>query len=218
MPALGGWLAQRNGTNQKGIVEALRSAGKAWFEDLTRPLIAWLDTRGVTPNQVSTAGLIVTLTSTPLIATGWLTTGALVFGFGSLTDALDGALARRRASTSKLGAFLDSTFDRIGEGAALGALAVYFADHRETGAVAATAVALIGGNLTSYIRARAEALGIECEVGWASRTERVCILGFGMLFHVQEIMIYLLAALTAWTATQRMWHVYRRVDSPSSFN
>ena len=192
-------------------MEALRRAGKAWLEKATHPLIAWFDARRVTPNQLSVTGLIVTLASTPLIATGWLTTGAILFGLGSLTDALDGALARHHAQASKFGAFLDSTFDRIGEGAALVALAVYFANADRNAAVAATAVAMLSGNLTSYVRARAESLGVNCEVGWVSRTERVTIMGLGMLLHVPEYMIYLLAALTSFTVGQRVWHVHRRL-------
>jgi CDP-diacylglycerol---glycerol-3-phosphate 3-phosphatidyltransferase len=192
-------------------VEAIRRASKAWFEDVAAPLIEWLDSRRITPNQVSTTGLVVTLSSTPLIAEGWLSVGAIVFCVGSLSDAVDGALARRQGRATQFGAFLDSTFDRIGEGAALAALAIYFAVHREMAAVGAAVIALLGGNLTSYVRARAETLGIECEVGWVSRTERVFIMSMGMLCHVPVVMIWTLAALTVVTAGQRVWYVYRRM-------
>ncbi len=194
-------------------MEAIRRASKAWFEDVSAPLVEWLDSRRITPNQVSTTGLAVTLSSTPFIAEGWLTTGALIFGVGSLSDAVDGALARRQGRATKFGAFLDSTFDRIGEGAVLAALAVYFAVHREMWAVGATVLSLLGGNLTSYVRARAEALGIECEVGWVSRTERVFIMSVGMMCHVAVPMIWVLATLTIITSGQRVWHVYRRITA-----
>ena len=194
-------------------MEAIRRASKAWFEDVASPAIAWLDTRRVTPNQVSTTGLVLTLSSAPLIAEGWLSTGAVLFGIGSLSDAVDGALARRQGRTSRFGAFLDSTFDRIGEGAALAALAVYFAFQGEPAAVGAAMIALLAGNLTSYVRARAEALGIDCEVGWASRIERVVIMSVGMVLHVPVPMIWLLAALTVVTVGQRVWHVHSRMTS-----
>jgi CDP-diacylglycerol--glycerol-3-phosphate 3-phosphatidyltransferase len=209
MPPLG--AAAKPHVTAAEIVEAIRRASKAWFEDLSAPLVEWLDARRVTPNQVSTTGLVVTLSSTPFVAEGWLAVGALIFGVGSLSDAVDGALARRQGRSTRFGAFLDSTFDRIGEGAVLAALAVHFAVHREMWAVGATVLSLLGGNLTSYVRARAETLGIDCEVGWVSRTERVFIMGVGMLFHVAVPMIWVLAALTMVTAGQRVWHVYRRM-------
>jgi CDP-diacylglycerol--glycerol-3-phosphate 3-phosphatidyltransferase len=182
---------------------------KQHFEAATAGLVAALADRGVTPTQVSLAGLAVTIASAPLIASGWLTVGALVFGFGSLADAIDGALARRLGVVSDFGAFLDSTLDRVGEAAGLAGLAAYFVAQGEVWAVVLVVVALAAGNLTSYVRARAESLGVACSDGWMSRTERVFVFGLGLLLHLPEIMIVVLATATSVTAAQRFVVVRR---------
>jgi len=189
------------------IVEALRSSIKQGWEKLTEGLVAFLAARGVTPNQVSFAGLFITIASAPLFAEGWLSLGAWIFAAGSVTDSIDGALARKTATFSEVGAFLDSTFDRIGEAAALAGVAVFLARQGSDVAVGAIVLALLGGSLTSYVRARAESLGIECTVGWISRTERVIIMGVLLVVHLPEVMAYVLALATCFTALQRILHV-----------
>ena len=109
------------------IVEALRTSIKQGWERLTEGIVAFLAARGVTPNQVSFAGLFVTIASAPFFAEGWLSLGAWIFAAGSVTDSIDGALARKTGTFSEVGAFLDSTFDRIGEAAALAGVAVFLA-------------------------------------------------------------------------------------------
>jgi CDP-diacylglycerol--glycerol-3-phosphate 3-phosphatidyltransferase len=189
------------------IVEALRSSIKQGWERLTEGIVAFLAARGVTPNQVSFAGLFVTIASAPLFAEGWLSLGAWIFAAGSVTDSIDGALARKTGTFSEVGAFLDSTFDRIGEAAALAGVAVFLARQGSDLAVGAIVLALLGGSLTSYVRARAESLGIECTVGWISRTERVFIMGMLLVVHLPELMAYVLALATCFTALQRILHV-----------
>ncbi len=200
------------------IVEALRTSIKQGWERLTQGLVAMLAACGVTPNQVSFAGLFVTIASAPLFAQGWLSLGAWIFAAGSLTDSIDGALARRTETFSEVGAFLDSTFDRIGEAAALAGVAIYLAGRGSDLAVGAIVIALLGGSLTSYVRARAEALGIACTVGWFSRTERVIIMGALLVVHLPELMAYVLALTTCFTAGQRIVHVHRALANapPSS--
>jgi len=188
-------------------VEALRTSIKQGWERLTERLVGLLAATGVTPNQVSLAGLLIAVSSAPLFATGWLSLGAWIFAAGSVTDSFDGALARRTGRTSEVGAFLDSIFDRIGEAAALAGVAVYLAAADRYLAVGAIVIALLGGNLTSYVRARAEALGIACTVGWISRTERVFIMGILLVVHLPEVMAYVLAVATCFTAGQRIFHV-----------
>lgn len=184
---------------------------KQHFEASTAGVVRWLDRRGATPTQVSLAGAAIACLSTPLIASGWLTTGALVFGVGTFCDAFDGALARHQRTVSEFGAFLDSTLDRVGEAAGLAGVAAYFALNGQAWPVVLVVIALLGGNLTSYVRARAESLGIECSDGWFSRIERVCLFGFGLLIHQPLIMIYLLAIATCATAVQRILLVRRAI-------
>lgn len=188
-------------------MEALRSSIKQGWERLTDGIVVFLAARGATPNQVSFAGLLVTIASAPLFAQGWLSLGAWIFAAGSVTDSIDGALARKTGMNSEVGAFLDSTFDRIGEAVALAGVAVYLARNGSEFAVGAIVIALLGGSLTSYVRARAEALGIECTVGWISRTERVFIMGILLVVHLPEVMAYVLACATCFTAGQRINHV-----------
>ena len=109
--------------------------------------------------------------------------------------------------STEAGAFLDSTFDRIGEAVALAGVAVFLARQGSDLAVGAIVVALLGGSLTSYVRARAETLGIECTVGWISRTERVFIMGILLVVHLPQLMAYVLALATCFTAAQRILHV-----------
>lgn len=191
------------------IVEALRTSIKQGWERLTSGTVGVLATHGVTPNQLSFFGLFVTIAAAPLFAQGWLSLGAWIFAAGSVTDSLDGALARRTGTATEAGAFLDSTFDRIGEGAALAGVAIFLARQGSDFAVGAIVIALLGGNMTSYVRARAEALGIECTVGWISRTERVFIMGVLLVVHLPEVMAYVLAVATCFTAGQRILHVRR---------
>jgi len=189
-------------------VEAYRTAFKQGWERITSGFVDWLAARGVTPNQISVAGLLISIASAPLLAYGWLSTGAWVLAFGSVSDSIDGALARRTGSFSEVGAFLDSTFDRIGEGAALAGVAIFLAREGNDLAVGAVVLGLLGGSVTSYVRARAESLGIECSVGWFARTERILIMCWLLVFHLPALMAYLLAAATCFTAGQRIWHVH----------
>jgi CDP-diacylglycerol--glycerol-3-phosphate 3-phosphatidyltransferase len=188
-------------------VEAFRTSIKQGWERLTSGVVDALAQYGVTPNQISFVGLMLSIASAPLFALGWLSTGAWVLAIGSVSDSIDGALARRTGTFSEVGAFLDSTFDRIGEAVALAGVAIYFAREGDDLAVGAVVIAVLGGNLTSYVRARAEALGIECTVGWFSRVERVSLMCILLVFHLPTVMIYLLAIATCATAAQRILHV-----------
>jgi CDP-diacylglycerol---glycerol-3-phosphate 3-phosphatidyltransferase len=201
------WSKMHAAPEPEGIVEALRTSIKQGWERLTEGLVGLLAARGVTPNQVSFVGLLIAISAAPLFATGWLSLGAWIFAAGSVTDSFDGALARRTGRVSEVGAFLDSIFDRIGEAVALAGVAMYLAIDGRSFAVGAIVIALLGGNLTSYVRARAEALGISCTVGWISRTERVFIMGILLVVHLPEVMAYVLAVATCFTAGQRIVHV-----------
>src|SRR6478736_2757275 len=127
-----------------------------------------------------------------------------------------GARAQRRRVRAPFGAFLDSTLDRIEEGIVLAAVAGYFALEGDRVAAAAVVVAVLASLMVSYTRARAEALGVECKVGIATRPVRVVILSIGLLFargaslgdfQLLEPAVYVLAALSLITVGQRIWHV-----------
>jgi CDP-diacylglycerol---glycerol-3-phosphate 3-phosphatidyltransferase len=177
----------------------------------------------LTPNAISLTGLILNLTAAVLITQRLLFLAGVAFIVGSVMDTLDGRYSRMSGKGTLFGAFLDSTLDRIEEGVVLTAAAWYFADRGDAIAAAACVVTVLGSLMVSYTRARAEALGVECRVGIATRPVRVVILSAGLVFakgagvlDVQLLApaIYAMAALTALTVAQRVWHVRRELNAP----
>ena len=174
----------------------------------------------VTPNTLTAAGVTLCLAAAVLVPFEnrdellfyWV--GAAVFVIGSILDILDGALARAGGSTTPFGAFLDSTTDRVGEGAMLGAIALVFARGGNDTAVAFTVAAVAGSFLVPYVRAKAESLGLRGDVGLGSRAERVVLITAGLVlapWGALQWAIYLLAA-TAWlTVLQRILHVRKQL-------
>ena len=137
-------------------------------------------------------------------------------------DTLDGRYSRMSGKGTLFGAFLDSTLDRIEEGIVLAAVAGYFAATGDDFAAAMCVVAVLGSLMVSYTRARAEALGVECKVGLATRPVRVVLLSIGLVFakgaglgdfELLAPAIYVIAALTTVTAIQRVWHVRNELSS-----
>ncbi len=131
-------------------------------------------------------------------------------------DTLDGRYSRMSGKGTEFGAFLDSTLDRIEEGIVLTAVAYQFADAGDAVPAAACVFVVLGSLMVSYTRARAEALGVECKVGIATRPVRVVLLSIGLVFGAGDLIssvdllpaaIYVMAALTAFTVGQRVWHV-----------
>jgi len=175
----------------------------------------------VTPNALTAAGVSLCLAAAVLVPFAsrneilvyWL--AALVFVVGSVLDILDGALARAGGKSTPFGAFLDSTTDRVGEGAVLAAIAFAFARDGNEAAVALTVAAVAGSFLVPYTRARAEALGLRGDVGLGSRAERVVVITAGLVLAPWGILQWALALLaaTAWlTVGQRILHVHKQLS------
>ena len=185
----------------------------------SRSIVGLARTR-ITPNALTTAGVSLCLAAAVLVYFEyhdkllfyWV--GALVFVVGSILDILDGALARAGGKTTPFGSFLDSTTDRVGEGAMLGAIALIFARHGNEVALGATIAAIAGSFLVSYTRAKAEALGLRGDVGFGSRAERVVAITAGLVLAPWGLLqwaIYLLTA-TAWlTVLQRILFVRKQL-------
>jgi CDP-diacylglycerol--glycerol-3-phosphate 3-phosphatidyltransferase len=174
----------------------------------------------LTPNAISLSGLLLNLAAAVLITQRLFFLAGLAFIVGSVMDTLDGRYSRMSGKGTLFGAFLDSTLDRIEEGLVLTAVAWYFADQGDAVAASACVITVLGSLMVSYTRARAEALGVECQVGLATRPVRVVILSVGLVFAkgagVVDIellapAIYAMAALTAFTVGQRVWHVRREL-------
>ena len=164
----------------------------------------------LTPNAISLTGLLLCLVAAGLIFADHYFLGGLAFIVGSVCDTLDGRYSRMSGKGTQFGAFLDSTLDRIEEGIVLTAVAAVFAAQDDQFAAAATVVAVLASLMVSYTRARAEALGVECTVGIASRAVRVVILSAGLLLADLGLLapsVYVLAALGTITVLQRIFHV-----------
>jgi len=175
----------------------------------------------LTPNAISITGFVLNIAAAVLITQRLFFLGGVAFIVGSVMDTLDGRYSRMSGKGSLFGAFLDSTLDRIEEGVVLAAVAWYFADSGDAVAAAACVLAVLGSLMVSYTRARAEALGVECKVGIATRPVRVVLLSAGLVFakgaslgdfELLAPAIYVMAGLTAVTVVQRVWHVRRALE------
>jgi CDP-diacylglycerol--glycerol-3-phosphate 3-phosphatidyltransferase len=182
---------------------------------VAHPLAAGLQRLGVTPNQVTFVGLLLTFAAAWALAQGRFPLATALLLVGSVCDMLDGDLARLSGNASRFGAFLDSTIDRYAELALFFGAALYFAAAGEVSIVAATFLAASGSILVSYARARAEGLGLECKVGLMERPERLVVLILATAFGPVALTwaLWGLAGLTHATAIQRIVHVQRTLRS-----
>ncbi|MGA7398172.1 MAG: CDP-alcohol phosphatidyltransferase family protein [Solirubrobacterales bacterium] len=178
----------------------------------------------LTPNAISMVGLVGNVIAAVLITQGMFVLGGIAFILGSIMDTLDGRYSRMSGKGTLFGAFLDSTLDRIEEGIVITAIAWYFAEQGDSLAAAACVYVVLGSLMVSYTRARAEALGVECKVGLATRPVRVVLLSIGILFanglgigdfSLLAASIYVMAALTTVTVIQRVWHVRGELKAES---
>jgi CDP-diacylglycerol---glycerol-3-phosphate 3-phosphatidyltransferase len=179
----------------------------------------------LTPNAISMTGFVLNLAAAVLITQRLFFLAGLAFIVGSVMDTLDGRYSRMSGKGTLFGAFLDSTLDRIEEGVVLIAVAGYFAARGDDFAAAMCVAVVLGSLMVSYTRARAEALGVECKVGLATRPVRVVVLSIGLVFakgaslgdfELLAASIYTLAALTTFTTIHRVLHVKRQLDEASA--
>ena len=205
---------------ETAVLERLKQGYTTGARTLASRSIVGLARTRITPNALTTAGVSLCLAAAVLVYFEnrdellfyWL--GAFVFVVGSILDVLDGALARAGGKTTPFGSFLDSTTDRVGEGAMLGAIALIFSRHGNEVALGAAVAAIAGSFLVSYTRAKAEALGLRGDVGFGSRAERVIAITAGLVLAPWGVLpwaIYLLTA-TAWlTVLQRILFVRKQL-------
>jgi CDP-diacylglycerol--glycerol-3-phosphate 3-phosphatidyltransferase len=174
----------------------------------------------LTPNAISLTGFSLNLAAAGLIVGRLFFLAGIAFIVGSIMDTLDGRYSRMSGKGTHFGAFLDSTLDRLEEGIVLTAVGAYFASQHNQVAVAAVVAAVLFSLMVSYTRARAEALGVQCKVGLATRPVRVVILSIGLVlargasighFYLLAPAVYVLAGLTILTTIQRIVHVHREL-------
>lgn len=179
------------------------------------PVIRLLASMGVSPSAVTVGGLLVCLGASWLAWKGLYWQAGVTMMAGSLFDALDGGIARLTGKVSKAGAALDSSLDRVAESALFIAILAGRAGSEHVTLLYAAPLALAGSLMVSYVRARSEGLGIRCDVGFFTRTERlvvmvVALLAAGAAGSVALLVGCVVVALGAWvTAVQRLITVYR---------
>ena len=183
----------------------------------TEPVVTVLVKTHVTPNAVTCLGLLITIAAAVLISLNHAFAAGFVVLFAGLFDMLDGALARRTNNVTKFGGVLDSTLDRVSEAVVLIGIAVFYANQHLTWGVALAGIAMMSSQLVSYIRAKAEALNINCEIGVFTRPERIVILSIGLLLskfeNVLLITLAIIATLSLFTASQRLFFVWKKIKS-----
>lgn len=198
--------------------EQLRGAVRSYFEE---PGARLFQSVGLTPNAITLLGFAVCVVSAYLVASGWLLWGGVAFLVGSILDLMDGALARLTGRETPFGALLDSVFDRLGEAALFVGLGIYAlrADHSDEYRaffITALLLALIFSQGVSYLRARGEGLGVFTRAGLMTRTERVILLGIGLLLGWIPWLLFsilvLMAAVSCFTLFQRMFTIRNMLD------
>jgi len=183
----------------------------------TEPVARLLSKTAITPTTITWFGFLLSLGAATLIITGHPFAAGLVVLIAGFFDMLDGALARYTNRTTRFGAILDSTLDRLSEAVVLLALLVLYAREQLIAQTLLVGVALLGSLLVSYIRARAEALGLECQAGLFTRPERVIVLALGLLLnqiaYALVIALGIIAIFSFITIVQRLLFVWQQTKT-----
>jgi len=178
---------------------------------ITTPVVRILSKSGITPNALTFINLALNVVAAYVIATGHFLLGGVLVLVAGLFDLLDGALARFTKQTTRFGAILDSVADRISEAAILCGLLIWYIPQEEASLeIVLIFVVLIGSFLVSYIRARAEGLGWQCQVGLFTRAERVIVLAIGLLINQIFIALCVLVIFVFITVVQRLVYLWKQ--------
>ena len=178
---------------------------RKWGATVIQPIALFLARLGLTPNTITILGFLMTAAVAVVLATG-RTQLAGVLLIGTLAfDAVDGTLARLMGTTSRFGAFLDSTLDRWAEVVIYAALVWVFLESGQDNGVLLAVAALATSLMVSYTRARAEGAGFQCKEGLLTRFERIVILIAGLIFNQVIWALAIIAILAGFTAVQRIW-------------
>ena len=193
----------------KSISGRIGTGGK-WILD---SLVAWLSNLHINPNVLTLIGLLINIFAMVLFAKGIFLWAGLVILFAGVFDIVDGEVARRTQRVTKFGAFFDSVIDRYSDLLLLLGLIIWYAKINRIFYVGLTGLVLIGSVLTSYSRARAESLIPACKVGFLERPERVVLLIIGSLFDRMPAVLWVMAILSNWTVSQRIWYTWREASA-----
>lgn len=194
------------------IEQKARDVTRPALEIIGRTLNRW----NVSPNAVTYVGLVLTTGVAVLAALGQIQLAGVAYIVAAVCDAMDGTLARVSGRGSRFGAFLDSTIDRFEESIVFVGLAVYYARTGGEWEIPLILVVTVASLMVSYTRARAEALGISCTVGFMTRPPRVFVLIVGLILDQVPVVLIVLAATSLFTAFHRMFHVWRSTGGEAS--
>ncbi len=184
---------------------------------LTWPAVQLLGKTSITPSAITWFGFLLAAGAAVLIITGHLFAAGFLVLVSGFFDMVDGALARRTNQVTHFGAVLDSTLDRLSEAVLLISILVLNANTQSFVGILLVGIALLGSQLVSYIRARAEAVGVECPVGLFTRAERVVVLALGLLLNqIDNALVITLAIIVVFsffTVGQRLVYVWQQVKT-----
>ena len=204
------------------MAKIFNTSARAVFSHVVNPIARFLLRVGVSPNTVTVAGTVGVLIGSYLGALGHLFWGTWVVTASALTDVLDGTMARMRGGSGRFGALLDSSMDRIADAAVFGAVTFYLAEEGNPyGGMVAALICLAAGQVVSYVKARAQSLGLDADVGIAERLERLIIVGIGGLLGSAGLAwglpaaLWFLAVLSVVTVFQRLIHASRSERVPA---
>jgi CDP-diacylglycerol---glycerol-3-phosphate 3-phosphatidyltransferase len=186
------------------------------WDRLMRPIGSGLARMGVAPDAVTAFGVVLQVVAAAWIVEGRLVAAGFISAAAALMDVLDGAVARAKGVVTKFGALLDSTTDRLADALVFIPIAWLYGvspdipEHDRPWVAAVALVAMVASFLVSYVKARAEGLGFECNIGFAERAERMILMILALLFDVVPIAVVLVAAASTITFVQRIVHVRKQ--------
>lgn len=201
------------------MAKIFRVSARTALSSVVEPIARALLRVGITPNTVTVAGTVGVLVGAFFAASGHLLIALVLVVVFALTDFLDGTMARMKGGSTRFGAFLDSSMDRVADAGIFGSLVYYLASEGDRWGMVAALLCLGVGQIVSYVKARAEGLGMTCNVGIAERPERLLSVGVGGLLTIIGLewalpaALWILAALSVITVGQRIAHVYKQAQA-----
>jgi CDP-diacylglycerol--glycerol-3-phosphate 3-phosphatidyltransferase len=194
-------------TVQKSRTKTFTDYMRGWFKGIVDPLGAFFNRIGVTPNMMTMLGLVGNIVGAWFLSQGNMFLGGVFVLVCTPFDALDGTMARLRGEANEFGAFVDSVTDRYSELFILGGLLYYFTTHNDHVSTIAVYMAAAGSVLVSYVKARADSLKFDANVGILTRMERYLVIAPLLLFNLPAVAVWIVAVLANVTALQRIWRV-----------
>lgn len=200
-------------SEQKQRAKTLTQYLRAIFKGKLDPLASFLNGLGLMPNTVTILGLLGNTVGAIMIAMGQITLGGIIVLLMGPVDALDGTMARLRNEAGEFGAFVDSVTDRYSELVIMAGLLYYFLQQGNDLGVMLTFFAAGGSVLVSYVRARAQSLGVDSHIGILTRVERYLVTAPMLIFNIPIYGLWVLAIFANFTAVQRILDVRRKFRS-----